>query len=50
MVRQTERGVAQFQLMAAAHEAWVNEMFDRFDSEQLDQFAGLLEQLQEGSS
>ena len=50
MVRLTERGVAQFQLMAAAHEAWVNEMFDGFDSEQLDQFAGLLEQLQEGSS
>ena len=50
MVRLTERGVAQFQLMAAAHEAWVNEMFDSFDSEQLDQFAGLLEQLQEGSS
>ena len=50
MVRLTERGVAQFQLMAAAHEAWVNKMFDSFDSEQLDQFAGLLEQLQEGSS
>ena len=50
MVRLTERGVAQFQLTAAAHEAWVNEMFDSFDSEQLDQFAGLLEQLQEGSS
>ena len=50
MVRLTERGVAQFQLMAAAHEAWVNEMFDSCDSEQLDQFAGLLEQLQEGSS
>ena len=33
MVRLTERGVAQFQLMAAAHEAWVNEMFDSFDSE-----------------
>ena len=48
MVRLTERGVAQFQLMAAAHEAWVNTMFDSFDSEQLDQFAGLLEQLQEG--
>ena len=50
MVRLTERGVAQFQLMAAAHEVWVNKMFDSFDSEQLDQFAGLLEQLQEGSS
>ena len=50
MVRLTEHGVAQFQLMAAAHEAWVNEMFDSFDSEQLDQFAGLLEQLQEESS
>ena len=49
MVRLTERGVAQFQLMAAAHEAWVNKMFDSFDSEQVDQFAGLLEQLQEGS-
>ena len=50
MVRLTERGVAQFQLMAAAHEAWVNEMFASFESEQLDQFAGLLEQRQEGSS
>ena len=50
MVSLTERGVAQFQLMATAHEVWVNKMFDSFDSEQLDQFAGLLEQLQEGSS
>ena len=47
MVRLTELGVAQFQSMAAAHEAWVNKMFDSFDSEQLDQLAGLLEQLQE---
>ena len=50
MVKLTQLGVERFQKMAEAHEAWVDDMFASFDSEQLDQFAGLLEQLQGRSS
>ena len=50
MVKLTRLGVDRFQKMAEAHEAWVDDMFASFDSEQLDQFAGLLEQLQGRSS
>ncbi|NCF49856.1 MAG: MarR family transcriptional regulator [Bacteroidetes bacterium] len=46
-VRLTKRGIERFAEMATSHEEWVNKMFAGMDSDDLDQFAGLLDLLEE---
>ena len=48
IVRLTDKGVSDFELMAAAHEGWVDELLKEFSSKDAENLSAMLEGIQAG--